>query len=105
MIAMPVTAAVGSALSGYILNLNGWQWLFLLEGLPSAILGLIVYYYLDDAPAKAKWLSVEEKECLAQALAAEHKSDPVSEVAQTKKSILRELATPTVIKYAVAYFC
>ena len=67
MIAMPVTAAVGSALSGYILSLDGtlglkgWQWLFLLEGLPSAILGLVVFYYLDDTPEKATWLTAEEK--------------------------------------------
>ena len=58
MIAMPATAAVGSALSGYILaldgtlGLRGWQWLFFLEGLPSVILGLIVFTYLDDAPGK-----------------------------------------------------
>src|SRR6478672_7848469 len=61
MIAMPVTAAIGSALSGYILGLDGalgfkgWQWLFMLEGLPSAILGLMVFSYLDDRPQEAKW--------------------------------------------------
>lgn len=111
MIAMPVTAAVGSALSGYILELDGtlgikgWQWLFLLEGLPSVILGLIVYRYLDDAPAKANWLTAEEKNSLAQTLAAEHKPDPVPAVFGAKKSLVGELATPTIIKFAVAYFC
>jgi ACS family 4-hydroxyphenylacetate permease-like MFS transporter len=63
MIAMPVTAAIGSAVSGYILELDGaiglkgWQWLFMLEGLPSALLGLAVFYYLDDRPSQAAWLS------------------------------------------------
>ena len=75
MIAMPVTAAIGSALSGLILGLDGhwglkgWQWLFLLEGMPSVLLGLAVYGYLDDSPAKANWLGKLEQ----QVLAAEHK--------------------------------
>ena len=54
MIAMPVTMALGSLASGYILNmdgllnLKGWQWLFLLEGFPSVLLGLVVWFWLDD---------------------------------------------------------
>ena len=91
MIAMPVTAAVGSALSGYILaldgtlGLRGWQWLFFLEGLPSAILGLVVFAYLHDGPAKATWLSADEKRTLSQTLAAEHRADPVPRTSTTEK--------------------
>ncbi|CAD6559925.1 Putative tartrate transporter [Paraburkholderia kirstenboschensis] len=112
MIAMPVTAAVGSALSGYILGLDGtlglkgWQWLFFLEGLPSAILGLVVFGYLRDGPEKAPWLSTDEKRTLSQALAAEHKADPVPHTPATEeKSLLSELFSPVVIKFALAYFC
>lgn len=109
MIAMPVTAAVGSALSGYILGLDGtfglkgWQWLFLLEGLPSAVLGLAVYFYLDDTPQKARWLTADDKATLARTLAAEHRDDPAP--AGTRPSLLGELTSPTVVKFAVAYFC
>ncbi|WLI90740.1 MFS transporter [Massilia sp. R2A-15] len=108
MIAMPVTAALGSAASGYILGLDGaaglkgWQWLFLLEGLPSALLGLAVFYYLDDRPQQAKWLSAEEKATLARSLASDRPPEPA---AHAKRSLLAELASPTVIKFAVAYFC
>jgi ACS family 4-hydroxyphenylacetate permease-like MFS transporter len=67
MIAMAVTAALGSALSGYLLaldgalGLKGWQWLFMLEGLPSAILGLTAAKHPPDAqrlPARSRgrWL-------------------------------------------------
>lgn len=110
MIAMPVTAAVGSALSGYILGmdgmlgLKGWQWLFLLEGLPSAILGLVVFRYLDDTPASARWLSDDEKRVLAGALAAEHRADPVP-AGTPAPGLLKELTSATVVKFAVAYFC
>lgn len=51
MIAMPATTALGSIVSGYILsldgifNLHGWQWLFLLEGFPSVLLGIMVWFY------------------------------------------------------------
>ena len=71
MIAMPFTAGFGSVLSGSILGLDGlwglagWQWLFLLEGLPCVLLGLAVYVYLDDQPSQARWLSNNEKLQLA----------------------------------------
>ncbi|MGT2472785.1 MFS transporter [Paraburkholderia terrae] len=108
MIAMPVTAAVGSALSGFILGLDGtlglkgWQWLFLLEGLPSAILGLVVYAYLDDSPQQARWLDDEEKRTLAATLAAERKQGVTVGV---PTSIVSELLSPAVVKFAIAYFC
>ncbi len=68
MIAMPVTMMLGSILSGYILaldglwNLKGWQWLFLLEGLPSVVLGVVTWFFLNDTPDKANWLDNEEKQ-------------------------------------------
>jgi ACS family 4-hydroxyphenylacetate permease-like MFS transporter len=110
MIAMPVTAALGSALSGYILGLDGvaglkgWQWLFMLEGLPSALLGLVVFYYLDDRPQQAAWLSAKEKATLARSLAAHRPAAPAAG-ASAGPSLLAELASPTVIKFALAYFC
>jgi len=112
MIAMPVTAAVGSALSGYILGLDGtwglkgWQWLFLLEGLPSAILGLAVYAYLDDTPDQARWLDSNEKAVLARTLADEHATQAATAAAAgAPKSLLTELLSPAVLKFALAYFC
>ena len=70
MLAMPVTMALGSVISGYILEmdgimeLRGWQWLFFLEGFPCVILGVMVWMVLDNDPSRAKWLSDEEKACL-----------------------------------------
>ncbi|SAK80473.1 major facilitator transporter [Caballeronia calidae] len=111
MIAMPVTAAVGSALSGFILaldgtlGLKGWQWLFLLEGMPSALLGLVVYRYLDDNPNKARWLDADEKRTLAATLASEHRDDATAPALVRGNGIVSELLSPTVVKFAIAYFC
>ncbi|VFS44598.1 tartrate transporter [Enterobacter cancerogenus] len=61
---------LGSILSGYILamdglwNLKGWQWLFLLEGLPSVVLGVVTWFYLNDTPDQATWLDDDEKQAL-----------------------------------------
>jgi len=111
MIAMPVTAAIGSALSGLILGLDGhwglkgWQWLFLLEGMPSVLLGLTVYGYLDDSPNKAHWLGKLEQQVLARMLAAEHKPAALQTAGQTKTSVLAEMLSSTVLKFGIAYFC
>jgi ACS family 4-hydroxyphenylacetate permease-like MFS transporter len=113
MIAMPVTAAIGSALSGFILGLDGvaglkgWQWLFMLEGLPSALLGLAVFYYLDDRPQQAAWLSADDKATLARSLAVRPPEPAANAGAAPAASpgLLAELTSPTVIKFALAYFC
>ncbi len=116
MIAMPVTMALGSLASGYILNmdgllnLKGWQWLFLLEGFPSVLLGLVVWFWLDDSPSTAKWLTEEDKACLNEMLEADKQSalqtqSAIAAASVGQKSILRELFTPVIILYTLAYFC
>ncbi|WP_144151388.1 MFS transporter [Paraburkholderia sp. BCC1885] len=64
----PVSGLVGGPLSGYLMHalhgvwgLDGWQWLFVVEALPSIVLGIMIYCYLDDRVADAGWLSAAEK--------------------------------------------
>ena len=63
-----IAGIIGSPLSGAILELHGvrglegWQWLFLLEGIPAVLLGLLVIFLLPDEPGKAKWLTDSEKD-------------------------------------------
>src|SRR5947207_5325475 len=68
---------VGAPLSGALLSmrgaagLDGWQWLFLIEGIPAVVLGVVALFYLDDGPADARWLLEAEKTWLIEALQRE----------------------------------
>ncbi|SDV46989.1 MFS transporter [Chitinasiproducens palmae] len=80
-IAIPVATMIGAPLSGWIMHsfhrlhgLAGWQWMFLLEGLPAIVLGVIVYFRLEDRPEAAAWLTAEEKASLVSVLAAERRN-------------------------------
>jgi D-galactonate transporter len=80
MTAIAFSGVVGGPLSGWIMEsfsgkhgLDGWQWLFLLEGLPALVLGIAAYFYLDDSVAEATWLSKEEKAVLQSRLDADAK--------------------------------
>jgi ACS family tartrate transporter-like MFS transporter len=84
-----------------ILGLSGWQWLFLLEGIPSVILGLVVLYYLPDGPAQARWLSSRERESLAMLLHWEYQEN-----AGAHRHTLRQgLASLRVWTMGAIYFC
>jgi MFS transporter, ACS family, tartrate transporter len=77
MFAQPVALIVAGALSGWLLGLDGvlglkgWQWMFLAEGLPSFVLGVIATGFLTDRPKDARWLRPEEREWLQTTLDAE----------------------------------
>ncbi|MGI4793150.1 MAG: MFS transporter [Janthinobacterium lividum] len=65
----PVAGIVGGPLSGYLIyafagygGLHGWQWLFMLEAIPAVLLGVVVFFFLDDSVAQAKWLSPADRE-------------------------------------------
>jgi len=78
MIAIPISGVLGGPISGALLGLNGmgglagWQWLFLVEGVPAVVLGFVVLGYLTDRPEDATWLAPDEREWLAARIRLEH---------------------------------
>jgi MFS family permease len=74
---VPLALIVGGPLSGLLLEmppsggLQGWQWMFLVEGFMAVALGSVAYWFLDNKPATAAWLPADEREALADALARE----------------------------------
>lgn len=74
--AIPVSFVIGSPLAGWILGrhwfqIQGWRWLFILEGLPAIILGVIAYFFLTDLPSQARWLTGDQRDWIAQKLKEE----------------------------------
>src|ERR1700742_5312992 len=66
-IAVPVSTVIGAPISGLLLGLDGvwglagWQWLFIIEGIPSVLLGIVTWVYLTDRPDSAGWLTAEQQ--------------------------------------------
>lgn len=69
----PVTVLWMSIVSGYLLNLFGWRWMFIIEGIPAIIWAFVWLKLVDDHPKEAKWLSDNEKQSIANTLAEEQK--------------------------------
>ena len=77
MTASPMAGVIGGPISGALLNLNhaglaGWQWMFLLEGIPAIVMSGVVWYYLKDKPQDAAWMTAAERDWLIATLEAEH---------------------------------
>jgi ACS family tartrate transporter-like MFS transporter len=80
MTANPLAGAIGSPLSGAIMGLHGsglagWQWLFLMEGLPAIVLGAIVFMVLQERPEQAHWLKSSERAWLLEKLESERQAE------------------------------
>ena len=78
MVGIPLSTVLGAPLAGLLLGLtgwhglSGWQWLYLLEGLPAVLLGVLVWRWLPDRPSQARWLSASEQQGLEALIRAEH---------------------------------
>jgi D-galactonate transporter len=105
MTALPVSIAMGAPISTALLQLDGvgglagWQWLFLGEGVPAALLGVVVLCCLTDRPAEARWLTPEERTWLTAELQAERRT--VESV--RAYTVLQSLYDPRVLGLAVVY--
>jgi MFS transporter, ACS family, tartrate transporter len=103
--AVPAASLIGSPLAGWLLGvrwqlLAGWRWLFILEGIPAIVLGIITIFYLTDWPAQAGWLPPDERDWLVNELQTE---------LQAKKKIrndtvLEAFCDLRILQLIVAYF-
>lgn len=106
MIAAPVAALLQSPLSGALLELDGraglhgWQWLFLVEGFPALVLGILCLTRLTDKPEEARWLSADEREWLVREMAA----DRAAREAHRNLSLADSLRNPKVWLLCLIYF-
>ena len=104
MTAIALSGVIGGPLSGWIMKTfsgmygwSGWQWLFLLEGIPSVLMGISVFFYLDDSIEAAQWLTQDEKKALSKRI----KDGSVSVIDQ---GIAQTFRNPKVWLMALIYF-
>jgi ACS family tartrate transporter-like MFS transporter len=106
-IALPLASVVMGSLAGWLLGLNGklglsgWQWLFLLEGLPAALFSLVILKTLPDGPTDATWLTADEKAWLASQLKADSAEAHLGHGA----SVLQALLSPKVWLIGTYFLC
>jgi D-galactonate transporter len=109
MSAVPVSGMTAGPLSGWILThfqgvaqLGGWQWLFLICGIPSSIAGLVTLLYLTDEPSQARWLSADEKKIVLERLRQEEERK--SKTGKTSHRLVDVFKSPAVWLLSVVYF-
>jgi ACS family tartrate transporter-like MFS transporter len=105
MAAISVSNIIGSPLSGWLmkhtwLGLAGWRWMFIIEGAPAVILGIVTLFYLTDWPHQAKWLPEDERQWLI----GELEKEKQEKEAKHSLGILQALRHREVILLTLAYF-
>jgi len=104
LVALPLASVIGAPVSTFLLDLkvgslHGWQWLFLLEGIPAAVVGFVVLCILSDRPDSAIWLNADEKRVLIELLAR----DQVAQSPQSRTAS-QALKNPRVWQFGLVYF-
>lgn len=106
MIGVPLSGVIGGPAGGALLSLSGrlglagWQWLFLVEGIPAVVVGVIAFFFLTSRPAEAAWLEPDERAWLSERLEAERRA----RAGTSQTSFLRALTKGAVWGLAVIYF-
>ena len=102
---VPLSLMIGGPVSGWLLEssqfgLTGWQWMFVTEGLAASVIGVIAFFYLNDSPRDAKWLNIEQKAAIEQALETEQRQ----KANQGPSSWRAALINPAVLYFTLIYF-
>jgi ACS family tartrate transporter-like MFS transporter len=103
--AIPVSNIIGSPMAGLILGVHwrglaGWQWIFILEGIPAVVFGVITLFYLTDRPGQARWLQPEEREWISRELEREKEEKKAAHAF----TVWQALGHRDVVLLALVYF-
>ncbi len=110
MAAIPVSLVIASPLAGWILSHNwlaieGWRWLFFLEGIPAILLGIVAFCFLTDRPSQARWLTADQRQWISQKLEQEkplsRQSTSIGQALRSRTVLL--LVTAAFLQYFIGY--
>jgi len=109
MSAVPISGIFAGPISGWILarmsgagHLAGWQWLFLVEGIPSVLAGVVTLYFLTDRPSKAQWLTEDEKKLVL--LRIEEEEELKKKAGQARHRLIDAFSSVPVWLLSLVYF-
>ena len=107
VMAIPICLALGAPISAMLLEINwlglvGWKWLFLLEGLPAVVLGVVTLFVLDDRPRDAKWLEPHERDWISGQLDAEARAEN-RYLAQVRQQPAKRLGAVAAVLVAIQH--
>jgi MFS transporter, ACS family, tartrate transporter len=103
--AVPAASVVGSFIATWLLGvhwrgLSGWQWIFVLEGIPPILVGIVTIFYLTDRPQQARWLAEDERDWIV----SELENEAVAKKRMREYTILQAFRDPRVLLLILAYF-
>jgi ACS family tartrate transporter-like MFS transporter len=110
MAAIPVSLVIASPVAGWILSHNwftieGWRWLFFLEGIPGILLGIVAFFFLTDRPSQARWLTTDQRQWISQKLEQEtplsRQSTSIGQALRSRTVLL--LGTAAFLQYFIGY--
>ena len=108
LLAIPLSSVIGAPLSAVLIEhghelvfgLSGWRFMYLIEGLPAVLLGLITIFYMTDKPAQAKWLAPDEREWLQ----AQMDAEDAAIASKHHMKVSKSLTNPRVWGFGLVYF-
>jgi MFS family permease len=109
MVGLPIATMIGVPLSQLIMNnitwggWEGWRWVFILEGVPSVIFGVVTLFYLTDKPSEAKWLPEDEKQWIVGELERERREMMASGQDPLWQGIAKGLMNPKTLLLSTIY--
>ena len=110
MAAIPVSLVIASPVAGWILSHNwfaieGWRWLFFLEGIPGILLGTVAFWFLTDRPSQTSWLTADQRQWIARKLEQEkplsRQSTSIGQALRSRTVLL--LTTAAFLQYFIGY--
>ncbi len=110
LVAIPVSSLIGGPVSGLLLQLDGllglagWQWMFIVEGLPASVIGFFILMMLSDRPEEADWLSLEERTAIVSMLDEEQRDRAVHSLASALKDVRVLILTAIQFSYTLGSY-